>query len=354
MKIYRIAKDYLDIGHEPNENNPVYLWVMLDNGEIKKQKTIDPHDGHLMENSLLPTGLRGLIAQGRYAVKTKECSIYYLHPYATSISKSQWIKKLLREGFADFGGVQNFYEENKTFLQTSRNLKFKIYKISKRQIEKQKLGDFGGYNVFLVSEKEIRNIKLQDEEFTNFGIHQQFPSLIPENEIWIGKEVSDHERFFFIHNAIRFYNLIDNGENEDKAYEKALKYEKALREKIDGIKNRSENKDDKKRDDSLYIKKYETIDNIIVYIVDGELVRDLYKTDYVEGGHWYVYPWIPVGEIWIEEDLNKDEIPYIIHHEYEELKLMRDENMDYEKAHEIAAKKEFEMRKGNKRKNKKD
>ena len=60
-----------------------------------------------------------------------------------------------------------------------------------------------------------------------------------------------------------------------------------------------------------------------MWLVDGELVRDLYKTDYICGGNPYVpYPWIPKNEIWIEKNLKKEEIYSIILHEYVESTLV--------------------------------
>lgn len=221
----------------------------------------------------------------------------------------------------------------------------KIYRIAKAKVKKSLLDNYGGYNVYLVNEEEIRDIKLEDEEFTNFAIHDQFPSLIPKDEIWIGKEVSEKERVFFINNAVKLSNLLKNGVEDNKAYDIALKYEKSLREKSCGL-NEHDNIKKPNPPDEIYIKKYGSVGNdIIVWIIDGELARDLYKTDYVEGGHGYVYGWIPKDEIWIEKDIEEDEIPFVLHHEYVELKLMRDEGMEYQKAHKIAAKKEFEMRK---------
>jgi hypothetical protein len=75
------------------------------------------------------------------------------------------------------------------------------------------------------------------------------------------------------------------------------------------------------------------------------MVRSWYKTDYVEGGHGYVYRWIPKQQIWIEKDLDRWELPYIVSHEYMELRLMRDEGIDYDTAHCICSKFEFELRK---------
>src|SRR4029453_15337671 len=83
-----------------------------------------------------------------------------------------------------------------------------------------------------------------------------------------------------------------------------------------------------------------------VWVVDGNLVRSYYKTDYTEGGHGYVYPWVPRPEIWIEDGVDHREIPFIVSHEYLERRLMRDEGIDYDTALDICSRVEFDLRKG--------
>jgi ADP-Ribosyltransferase in polyvalent proteins len=78
-----------------------------------------------------------------------------------------------------------------------------------------------------------------------------------------------------------------------------------------------------------------------VVLVDGEKVRDLFKSDYIEGGHHYVYPWIPIGEIWIEDTINASEMPPIVLHEFVERELMKRRGLTYPHAHTIASKVEF-------------
>jgi hypothetical protein len=82
-----------------------------------------------------------------------------------------------------------------------------------------------------------------------------------------------------------------------------------------------------------------------VWVVDGNLVRSYYKTDYTEGGHGYVYPWVPRPEIWVEDGVDHRELPFIVRHEYLERRLMRDEGLDYDTAHEICSRVEFDLRK---------
>src|SRR5262249_29380878 len=75
-----------------------------------------------------------------------------------------------------------------------------------------------------------------------------------------------------------------------------------------------------------------------VWLVDGNLVRSYYKTDYTEGGHGYVYPWVPRPQIWVEDGVDHREVPFIVCHEYLERRLMRDEGLDYDTAHAICSK----------------
>jgi hypothetical protein len=78
--------------------------------------------------------------------------------------------------------------------------------------------------------------------------------------------------------------------------------------------------------------------------VDGNLVRSYYKTDYTEGGHGVVYPWVPRKEIWVEDGVDHRELPFIVAHEYVERRLMRDEGLEYDSAHEACSRFEFELR----------
>ena len=81
-----------------------------------------------------------------------------------------------------------------------------------------------------------------------------------------------------------------------------------------------------------------------VYIVDGIKVRNMYKTDFVEGGTAFIYPFIPIDEIWIEDQVPEEERPFVLLHEFTERDLMRNERADYDDAHEQASKVEFAAR----------
>jgi len=209
-------------------------------------------------------------------------------------------------------------------------------------IDKKLIDQFGKINVYIVNGEKVRNLNKSDEEFGLSSVHACFPKLIPKNEIWIEDDVKKDEIPFLVHSALYQYKLADDMEPWD-AYRKALKYEKNLRdEKSQSDKNPDQT--DKKAKDEIYVKKYCKIGDVTVWLVNAKKVRDLWKIDYMEGGHGYVYKWIPNDEIWIEDGIKKDEIPFILLHEYVERTLMKEKKMKYDNAHNIAAKVEWKER----------
>ena len=52
-------------------------------------------------------------------------------------------------------------------------------------LHKRQLFDHNGYKVCAVDSLAVRDISLNDEEFGNFAVHDEFPRLIPEDEIWL-------------------------------------------------------------------------------------------------------------------------------------------------------------------------
>lgn len=203
------------------------------------------------------------------------------------------------------------------------------------------------YTVYSVNGLTVRNAARPDEEFGNFATQDEFPDLIPKGEIWISEKLCAKEGVFFIANALTQLARQAAGATE-KAYDDGLDIERMLREKLNGVAFR-DGKPHKRVPDEIYLGPYVTLPDpqgpVEVWLVDGNLVRSYYKTDYTEGGHGYVYPWVPKPEIWIEDGVDHREIPFIVSHEYIERRLMRDEGLDYDPAHEICSKFEFELRK---------
>jgi len=208
---------------------------------------------------------------------------------------------------------------------------------------KKSYDKYGNYMVYLVDEQEVRNLSLNLEEFTNYAIHSDFPRVIPKNEIWLSRHVSGEEMFILIDEALYRLKYELRGMSSDEAYEIALKHDKSVRHKI--LHSKHINVPTKNEPhESIYINHYGTFKNIEIYIVDGNLVRNFFKTDFVEGGHDYVYHFVPWGEVWIDVEIPEEERILIVIHELAERELMRDKHLPYEKAHEKASKIEWRFR----------
>jgi hypothetical protein len=220
-----------------------------------------------------------------------------------------------------------------------------------RKIEKKRLDRIGDYTIYTVNAAAVRDSSQENDEFNHFSTHLEFPKLVPNKEIWISQDISKHERQFLIHNGFNQYE----GKRKKKRswYDYALKKEKREREVVDGIKfkpNATNEKPPTKVYDRYYCGIASENDDVEVWLVDGEKVRDLFKTDFILGGNGLIYPWCPNQEIWIEKNLLKDEeeeIPVVILHEYVERALMKYKKLSYDKAHTIASKIEFQHRKHN-------
>ena len=80
-------------------------------------------------------------------------------------------------------------------------------------------------------------------------------------------------------------------------------------------------------------------DGTKIFVVDGPYVREKYFIDYVEGGHGYVYTFIPKDEIWIERMDNPVDQGMNLLHEVYEMTLMKyvPAKKGYDPAHECAA-----------------
>ncbi len=80
-----------------------------------------------------------------------------------------------------------------------------------------------------------------------------------------------------------------------------------------------------------------------IYLVDGFYIRNHYDVDFVAGGHWLRYKFIPGGEIWIEDTVKPRERKFIILHEKTEVGLMQ-RGFTYNQAHKSANKIEVRAR----------
>jgi hypothetical protein len=199
------------------------------------------------------------------------------------------------------------------------------------------------FSVYFVDGKYVRD--RLSEEFTNFGQHYRF-RFIPKNEFWIDNERTPGEEEFFIDHMLIENRLMAKGMSYDDALSRADKAEMKERRKVDfvkkGIPSRHKKEEDIRRIHKELLTRYST-DNVKVWIVDGELVRDLFFIDFTEGGHDKVYSFVPPHEVWLDDDLQLKELKYVLLHEVHERRLMA-QGWPYSKAHRSSSHIEYYCR----------
>jgi len=204
-----------------------------------------------------------------------------------------------------------------------------------------------GYRVFTVDAFGVRESSPEAEEFTLVGTPDEYPGVIPGGEVWVSRRHFPREGIFLLSHALARIGARRRGMSEEEADEAGLEAEQAVREHLTGEEFR-DGKPHRQVPDKIYDRLYTTIPDsdepVKVWLIDGMWARCWYKTDYAEGGHFVVYPWVPKGEIWLERDCDERELKYIAAHEYLELRMMRDGGLGYDEAHEIASGIEFDFR----------
>jgi hypothetical protein len=186
----------------------------------------------------------------------------------------------------------------------------------------KKISEVSIFKVWIVDGSYIR--RNMDEEFTNYGQHYRF-NFIPKNEFWIDKERTPGEEKYYIDSMIVMHRLMSEGISKKKAVQIADKIEHRERAKSELMKREITFKKNKQKlIDSIHIKLLKIYSNekIKVWIINGEAVRDLFFLDFVEGGHGYVYSFIPKNEVWIDDDIEPREIKFVLLHELHERNLM--------------------------------
>jgi len=202
--------------------------------------------------------------------------------------------------------------------------------------------------VQLIDAFKFRNESLKYQEFGGWASHIDFPDVIPEGEVWMDVTASEVDQSYWHIAAEAEEKALNNGLSEDDAYDYALAVERSARnkEELGGEGHRPEHDEVLQ---GIYVNSYGSLDvdgeETIVWLVNGELIRGVYKSDWVEGGNAAEYTWQPIDEIWIDSRTNPDEIPFIVLHELTEREIMKANEMGYEHAHDEASKAEFEARK---------
>jgi hypothetical protein len=207
----------------------------------------------------------------------------------------------------------------------------------------KKIAAVSKFNVYFVDGEYVRD--RMSEEFTNFGQHLRF-RFIPKNEFWIDRERKPDEEEFFVDHMLVENRLMAEGLGYDEALARADRAEMKERRTSEyikkGIRPRRKKSEDILKIHKKLLKRYST-DKIRVWIVDGEMVRDIYFIDFTEGGHDKVYKFVPPGEVWLDDDLQLKEIKYVLLHEVHERRLMA-LGWPYSKAHRSASHIEYYSR----------
>ena len=205
----------------------------------------------------------------------------------------------------------------------------------------KKLDERGDIQVWSVDGAYIRtNI---DEEFTNYGQHYRF-LYIPVNEFWIDHEAEPDELQFFIDHLLVEHRLMADGMSYEEAIDRADREERKQRRRTGDmakITHQGENLPDGKDVHERLWKKLEN--GVSVWIVSGRLVRSVFDIDFTEGGHDYVYEFVPENEVWIDSDVVETERGFVLLHELHERNRMS-KGWPYDKAHAESSRLEYRCR----------
>ncbi len=140
--------------------------------------------------------------------------------------------------------------------------------------------------VYTVNGFAVRNASQADEEFGNFGCHDEFPDAIGGREVWVSEKLAAREGVFFTTNALTYLARVAAGAT-DRAYDEGIDAERALRESINGLEYR-DGKPHKRVPDAVFLDEYVVLPDpkgtVSVRLVDGNLARSYYKTDYTWAG----------------------------------------------------------------------
>ncbi|PIS22483.1 hypothetical protein COT50_01710 [candidate division WWE3 bacterium CG08_land_8_20_14_0_20_41_10] len=206
----------------------------------------------------------------------------------------------------------------------------------------RKLEDVGVFEIWEVDGMYVRSNL--NREFTNFGQHFRFP-FIPKHQFWIDEENSNNETTYYVNHMLVEWHLMDRGADYDTAITKADKQEQAERKKSALMeKVRTEiTSTNTKIPKEVYVHKLTGSESPQIWIVNGELVRDLYFIDFTEGGHHFVYDFVPYNKVWLDNDLVPAEREFVLLHELHERYLMF-KGMDYNHAHNSSSYIEYQCR----------
>jgi hypothetical protein len=205
----------------------------------------------------------------------------------------------------------------------------------------RQLDERGDMKVWVVDGSYIRGHI--DEEFTNFGQHYRFP-FIPSDELWLDDASKSDEQQFFIDHLLVEHRLMAKGVSYERAIvagDQAERKERRRAGDVARLTHRGRKLPDGRDVHKRLWKKMEN--GVAVWIVSGRMVRSVFDIDFTEGGHDYVYEFVPEKEVWIDDDILEPERPYVLVHELHERNRMAS-GWPYSKAHAESSRLEYRCR----------
>lgn len=205
----------------------------------------------------------------------------------------------------------------------------------------EKIDQRGDIAIWIVDGSYIRGH--MDEEFTNFGQHYRFP-YIPKDELWIEKETKSNEHAFFIDHLLVEHRLMAKGVPYRDALAEGDRVERSERRRAGDVRRLTHNGKDLPDGREVQERLWKRLEKgISVWIVNGRLVRSVFDIDFTEGGHDYVYEFVPEGNVWIDDAIEERERGYVLLHELHERNRMAS-GWPYNKAHAESSRLEYHCR----------
>jgi hypothetical protein len=201
-------------------------------------------------------------------------------------------------------------------------------------------GQKNGFDVWIIDGYKVRQ-KIY-KEFLYGGNGQRY-CYVPSREIWIDNAISCEEYELTLAHELNERHLMAKfGWTYDKSHDSSLAIEVVMRYKFDSISRHHEanlpavsptdwtnRKEIQKLPDSIRLTNIYRIplglkEGLMVWIVDGYLVRKNIFPDFGFSGNDLVYHFIPPKEIWIDGQVSCEEMEYSITEEQRERKLIQE------------------------------
>jgi hypothetical protein len=205
----------------------------------------------------------------------------------------------------------------------------------------EKVGERGALQIWVVDGAYIRSHI--DEEFTNYGQHYRF-HYIPINELWLDREAAEDEQQFFIDHLLVEHRLMAKGVPYEKALVEADHAERKERRHAGDVSRLTSHGRRLPEASHVHKRLWKKLENgLSVWFVSGRLVRSVFDIDFTEGGHDYVYEFVPENEVWIDDDVEEEERGYVLVHELHERNRMAS-GLPYSQAHAESSRLEYHCR----------